>query len=180
MTEALSPQLIPVTDPADLGRHEASLYPALDGLGHLNGDFLVRHQWVAVPVESASHFTEDDAKILSDAMQATSVTELLAIAAEELRNFPNCFEVPVTTEGLLAFSWAGSHFNFALSPPRTPLVILCTVYDYYLVAGPTEFVRRAVGGDISAARQLFDEFADGCSWYDSGLLSAVAERYRRQ
>ena len=169
-----------MTDPADPGRPGAGLDGALDGPGHLSGDLLERHRWVAVPVESASHFTEGDARILSDAVRATGVTTLLALAAEELRNFPSCFEVPVTPEGLLAFSWAVSHFNFALSSPGTPFVLLCTVYDYYLVAGPVEFVRRAVGGDISAARQLFDEFADGSSRYDSGRLSAVAQRYRRR
>ena len=51
------------------------------------------------------------------------------------------------------------HTNFALIPADRSNVILCTVYDYFLVAGPVEFVKTAVGGNIKAAWDSFEEAA---------------------
>jgi hypothetical protein len=37
--------------------------------------------------------------------------------------------------------------------------ILCTVYDYYVVAGSSKFVEQVVGGSIEVARTRFNKFA---------------------
>jgi hypothetical protein len=60
-------------------------------------------------------------------------------------------------------------------PTDRSVVILCTVYDYFLVAGPAEFVAKAVGGDIEAAWKEFEEVSDPC-W--EGRLQKIAKRYR--
>jgi hypothetical protein len=44
-----------------------------------------------------------------------------------------------------------------LSSP--PFVVLRTAHDFFPVAGPEEFVRHAVGGDVTAARRAFEGFA---------------------
>jgi hypothetical protein len=67
-------------------------------------------------------------------------------------------------------------FNFVLILADRSLVILCTVYDYYLVAGPAEFVRPAVGGDIEAAWRDFEEESLDPVW--EGRLEKIAKRYR--
>ncbi|HXD91556.1 MAG TPA: hypothetical protein VNU00_10915, partial [Candidatus Binataceae bacterium] len=90
--------------------------------------------------------------------------------------FPNCFLVPTTERGLLDFSWECSHFNFVLMPSDRSATVLCTVYDYFLVAGPQHFVTLALGGAIEAARKEFDEEAVDPCW--EGRLQRVAERYR--
>jgi hypothetical protein len=83
-----------------------------------------------------------------------------AVATEPLNvDIPSCLLVNTSEEGLLAFSRECGVFNFSLLPADKSLVILCTVYDYYLVAGPFEFVACAVAGDINVAWTKFKEIS---------------------
>jgi len=143
--------------------------------GHLNAQSLRDRNWLAVPVESGSHFAEDDANNLAHAMQLANCRYCYGIAIEPLDAFPHAWRIEATKDGLLEFSKTCAHFNFVLVPDSMTFAILCTVYDYYIVAGPSEFVQTAVGGDIAHARLQFIAYID--SNHECDRLRNIAERY---
>jgi hypothetical protein len=176
----MSPRIEPVTDAISLARARALLAGVIESRNHLRSACLASRGWIAVPVESASHFDRDDAYRLAAALQDANVRECFAVATEERRNTPACYRVAPSADGLLAFSWECSSFNFALVSDNRSSVVLCTSDGYYLVAGPAIFVRRAVGGDLLEARASFERFARDASWPAPvrNALLLVAERYR--
>jgi hypothetical protein len=157
--------------------------PPIDDVVDKPGDFktewLVRNNWAAVPVEGAMHFNEEDAHRLSEAIQAAGFDECFAIATEALENFPSCLRVGTSSLGLLAFSRECAHFYFLLTPKTREFGILCTVDDYYVVAGPRSFVNRAVCSSLDEARSSFLEFASSEGWPEvtRNHFLSVAQRY---
>jgi hypothetical protein len=151
--------LVPVADAAEVRRWEAVARALLDTPGTFNDQWLRHTRWVVVPVESASHFDADDADRLARAAVEQGCSTLHAVAAEPLESFPRCFRVAASPEGLLTFSRECAHFNFVLLPDKYAFAVLCTVYDYFLVAGPVDFA-RAAGGDVEEARRRFRRFAE--------------------
>ena len=129
----------------------------VDKPGHLNTDWLLNNKWALCLVESASHFDKSDADKISHALKIIGCEKCFAVATEHLDNFPHCFQLSATSEGLLDFSDECGHLNFVIVPKNRSFAILCTVYDYFIVAGNLEFVNCAVGGDMKAARAKFNE-----------------------
>ncbi len=168
--------IFPINDDRDQQRLKSLKTEMLDEPAHFDGKWVSARGWIVVPIESALHFEEDDAEKLSCAFDRIGSSEVFAIATEALKEFPNYFLVATSKQGLLDFSHRCALFNFVLTPGSRSCAVLCTVYDYYLVAGPSEFVRIAVGGDIDEARRRFDEVAADPWW--EGRLARVADRYR--
>jgi hypothetical protein len=169
--------IMPITDQREVEQIESLKRVLVDEPAHLNLEWIRQKGWIAVPVESALHFSDADAGFLAQAFQAMECPEVFAIATEPLANFPNCFVVTTSTDGLLEFSRNCGHFNFVLLPGDRSAAVLCTVYDYFLVSGPSSFVGRAVGGDIAAARARFDEVASDPWW--EGRLLKISANYRQ-
>lgn len=176
MNSQIPLQLTPITDPEEVQRLESLIQDIVDKPDHLDINWLINRGWVAVPVESASHFSESDAEKLSQAIQSISCEKCFAIATEPLMNFHHCFQVPTTSEGLLDFSWTCSHFNFVLVSEDKSFAVLCTISDYFIIAGTLEFVKHAVSGNIEAARSEFNRFASSNDRW-KGRLLAVSKRY---
>ena len=167
--------LIHIVDPAELSRLKAVTGAIVESPGTIDTNWLSRNHCVAVPVESASHFDERDAELLEAAMAAERVFECFAIATEPLREFPNALRVPTTKESLLSFSRECSHFNFLLVPPSSSIAVLCTVFDYFIIAGSKSFVERAIGGTIAEGFARFAEYASKSG--ETERLLSVARRY---
>src|SRR5258708_4268116 len=125
--------LIPLVDPNEVSYCMALTRPILESPGHLSETWLMKRGWVAVPAESALHFDDGQASLLATAMQMAGCSVCFAVAAEPLQNFPCCFRVKASQKGLLAFSRECSHFNFVLIPGDLSFVVLCTVFDYFVV-----------------------------------------------
>jgi hypothetical protein len=133
--------------------------------------------WAAAGLVSDSFLpSKSCSDLLGKALIERQLTQVFAIATEPLGELPSCFAVTPSKDGLLNFSQKCAHFNFVLIPADRSAVILCTVYDYFLIAGPQRLVRDAVGGDIEAAWNCFEEQASDPWW--EGRLHKVAERYR--
>ena len=175
--------LEPITDPIR-AEQAASL---LDGIAErpedLRLDWIARHGWTAVPVEGSMHFDERGSELLSGAMNEAGHVTCLGVITDLLpEGETRCYRVSTSTEGLLAFSRECSHFNCALIPISRQFVVLCTVDDYYLVAGPRAFVTRAIGSTIETARKTFLEFATLINWPEpvKTRFVSVAERYQHR
>jgi hypothetical protein len=151
--------LTSIFDPKKINRLDLMIQDIIDSPGNFKVDWLIHNKWIAVPVESASHFNRSDTEIISHALQTINCAYCFAIATEPLANFNRYFQVSTTSEGLLTFSKQCSHFNFVLIPEDLSFAILCTVYDYYVVAGSSKFVEQVVGGSIEVARTRFNKFA---------------------
>ena len=178
--------LIPITDKVELASVRRFKVGLVEEPAHLNMNWVAGERWTVVPVESRGHFRDADARCLSQAFSAIHCGQVFALATEDLTEVsvsgekigvlrPD-FLVETSEQGLLEFSAACAPFNFVLVPGNRAVVVLCTVYDYYLVAGPADFVRLGVGGDTAAAWLRFEECADDPVW--EGRLLEIVERYR--
>ena len=127
-------------------------------------EYLRLRSWVAVPVESASHFDSLDTSRLLPAMSLFGSDECFAVVTDKVKHGPKVYRVPITEEGLLGFSKECFGLNVLLAPYDEAYAILCTVDDHYVVVGPSNFVIEAVGGDISLARAEFLSFASDSLW----------------
>jgi hypothetical protein len=168
MTESL----LAVTEAHKVSELEALAQPLLESPGDLSLQWLAANKWCAVPVESASHFDERDVQLLAEAIKGMKSSVCFGVVAERLENFPHAFQVEVSKEGLLAFSRECAHFNFVLLPSLLSFAVLCTVFDYFIVAGPEPFVESALGCSIAEAQARFRQYAG-----DSERLIDVARRY---
>ena len=137
-----------------------------------------RH-WVVVPVESASHFNAEDAARIAEACAAIGCEECHAVATEHLVPSMMCYDFKTTQSDLLEFSRECGNFNFLMFPNSMEFAILCTVKNYYLVAGSPQFVAKAVGGNVEAARSEFIEFANDEFWEPSRreFMLRIAQDY---
>lgn len=168
--------LVAITDGSELQTIARLKQGVVEEPAHLNLTWVSEKKWIVVPRLSACHFDDADTDPLSKALIQAQCPLLFAIATEPLKNFPNCFAVTTSKNGLLAFSDECAHFNFVLMPADRSAAVLCTVYDYFLVAGPTKFVRCAVGGNIEAAWNDFEQ--EALKPWSEGRLEKVAKRYR--
>jgi hypothetical protein len=171
MTESL----LAVKELFEIRKLQDVIRPMVEPPAHLNTKWLKQNNWVAVPVESGSHFDDEDARLLAHAMESAGIHSCFALATEPLQNFPVCFEVKATKEGLIAFSHECAHFNFILISESQSCAVLCTVYDYFLVSGMPEFVELALGCTIVTSRERFLQFANDSD--ESHRLAEVARRY---
>jgi len=179
-------ELIPINDKIELERVRRLKVGLVEEPAHLNLDWLAKENWSVVPVESSSHFVQSAATHLSRAFSAICCEQVFALATEDLTEVSAAGEeigflrpdfVVQTSEGsLLEFSAVCGPFNFILVPSSRAAGVLCTVYDYYLVAGPADFVRLGVGGDIETAWRSFEQCASDPVW--EGRLLKIAKRYR--
>jgi hypothetical protein len=157
-------QIVPVTVEAEVKRLCSITHDVVDPPGDFKLEWLSRNCWAAVPVEGAMHFNKQDAHHLSQAMRMAGFKECLAIATEPLENFPLCYRVATSAEGLLDFSRVCCALYFVLMPETRNFGVLCTPEDYYIVAGPRSFVTIALGSAIEDSRKSFAEFAINEGW----------------
>lgn len=144
-----------IIDPTDVEAAMSLIKDLVDQPWHLNTEWLARNCWAAVPVESASHFCEHDAELLSEAAKLLDCQECLAVATEPLLPEELCYRVPTTQEGLLEFSHEATALNYLLLPTERSFTVLCTSEHYYIVAGSREFVTKAVVQILSALESRF-------------------------
>lgn len=164
-----------VSDPKIIQRLQSTIERLVKKPWHLNTDWIADKKWVAVPVEKGRHFEEEEAKTISHTLLLFGYTECFAIATEPMGNYPRCYLVPPTKEGLIDFSKECAGLNFVLIPENLSFAILCTSENYNIFAGPSDFVEKAVGTDIATARIKFREVASD-EWWEGRLLK-VARKY---
>lgn len=164
-----------LSDTIMIQRLESMIEGLIDKPSHLNTDSIAKKRWVAVPVEKGRHFEEDEVEIISRAIQVLGYTECFAIATELIGEYPRCYRIPMTKEGLIDFSQECAGLNFILVPEDLSFAILCTSEDYNIFAGPLRFVESALGVDLSTARMKFREVASDAWW--KGRLLEVANKY---
>ena len=162
----------------DIRRMQALIIDVIEDSGNFKPEWIARRDWVAVPVESADHFGEQDIQYLAAAFRIAGHDEFVAVATEPPENTPVSYRVPTTEEGLRELNESIRNFQFILLPEDKSCAVLCTKDDYYLVGGPVPFVLLALKMSIAQARIDFVKFAENTRHVQMrrGLLD-VAARY---
>jgi hypothetical protein len=168
--------LIAIADELEVETIDRLTAGLVDKPAHLNRAWLLGNRWRVVPALSGGHFIDSQAEYLSNALRAVQCSDLFGIATEKVDDRTLVFSLQSSKSDLLAFSEKCGFLNSVLIPSDRVLAILCTVYDYYLVAGAADFVQSAVGGDIESAWRAFEEEASDPSW--EGYLQKTVDRYR--
>ena len=138
---------------------------------HISLSLIQEKNWAIVPVETANHFSEEAAALLSQALHAIDCFECFAIGI----GF-DCYRLPTSEAGLIEFSDEGAHFDYALTDENLSFLIFCH-FEYLLVAGQADFVTKAIGTSIQTARREFFEFADDTDYLHQFFLS-LCDRYK--
>lgn len=167
-----------VTDKSEIDQALALIEDVVEKPYHLNEQWIMLNGWTAIPVESPIY--EREAEWLSEAAMILGCDECLAVATEPQPLENMCYRVPMSLEGVLNFDWECHPFNYVLLPESRLFAVLHTTEDYSVVAGPSEFVAKAIGCSISVARQMFYRFANDLLWEEDTRtrLLGVADKYK--
>ena len=171
--------VIPVTD-KDQAQHLLNLIlDMVDPPNHIKPAWLLKNEWAAVPVESGGHFQEREAEWFSAAALSLGCYEGVAIATEPLSNTTLCYLVKMTFEGFMEINRACAGMNYILTSKDKAFSILLSTDDYFIVAGPKNFVVKAIGSSIPTARRMFLNFSNDLLWptQTREQLLNVARRY---
>ena len=124
-----------------------------------DGSFELRRvgDWVAVPSESASHFTRLHIARLTGAFAGHPGA--FAIAMEPLRHMARVFSLVPDEAGLTAFNRACSHFNYAIVTEDHSSIVICSTGDFLVTIGSPRFVTDAIGSTIAEAFDAFEAYA---------------------
>ena len=153
-----------VTDPRLTAETFARVETLVERPDRLKSEALAKRGWEVVPVESASHFNEKDAKFLAQAMNRSGCNSCLAVITDDVQTCP-VFNVVATRAGLLEFSFKCGAFNAVLLPEENDIfVVLCSVDDYFLVAAPPAFLTDALSENVAEARATFARIVSEGSW----------------
>ncbi len=168
----------------DPERYQHLLTGPLSKPHELSIDWLRSHHWAAVPIPDS--INDMDAEWISEAARRMGIKECIAITTEP-KMIPECFKIPMTQAGLLQFEFKLELRFFLLTPRDREFVILHEANYFFIVAGPRDFVRAAVGCSLPTARTMFRErYAEDKTWppvtrpwppVTRQLLIATADRY---
>ncbi|HEY9851765.1 MAG TPA: hypothetical protein V6D28_19995 [Leptolyngbyaceae cyanobacterium] len=164
--------LQPVLNDEEVNKLRSKLNKVITGCGDQNEVMLKKKaNWVAVPVESGDHFSDDDIKKLLQAILEHGYEEMIAIAFEKLKAFPPAFVVPATTEAIEEFDFKCAPFWFTMYAGEPDWAIICTKLNYFVLFGKESFVKKVLGCELDEA---FGEFYDFLSDYcDSDPLKKI-------
>ncbi len=115
--------------------------------------------WIAVPVESASHFDSFDIACLIHAMHGASTQYFYVIPFEGFMNVAEYLKVTSSVEGITYVNKTYSFFNIIMVAENASWLCIATVRDYFIYVGLPEFIEAAVGRSIEAQYLAFHTFA---------------------
>jgi hypothetical protein len=131
----------------------------------IKSSILLKNHWVALPMESGSHFDEKQAEKIAEALSALKVKIVYAIQSELWDNSElEIYKFIPTKEEILNFSANSRSSYFVLFSKELSFLIVCSVYDFFVVAGTKEFVTKSSGNDLEASRKQFLNFAQDSYW----------------
>lgn len=168
----------PVVDPTLTTKLRAYVALVLERPGFLSRAWMRERNYLAVPVESGMHFTDQDIANILVACRKLGLETAYATAAEELWEFPPFWRLSLDEHGLNRFNFECASLNFMVAPEGLEFVLLCTSDDYFIVAGTRSFVEVVTGTSLEEADRRFRDYAE-VAWggTDQERLFAVADYY---
>ncbi len=119
----------------------------LDGDEQLDLDWIRTNKWAAALVSKLTY----DPGLLAEALRMAGHHEVFAV-----RTFNDeCYRVPALSEGLTSFDNGYNFFDILLFPEDRSCAMLNVNEFHNIIAGPKDFVVKALGTSIPTARKLF-------------------------
>lgn len=101
-------------------------------------------QWIAVVANDSSVGEEFDVRLVAT-LAAYGYSEIIAVAWENLLNFPHAFVIPTTLEAVEEFNGKNPGFLFVLFAGKPDWLIFLTRLDYLIIASQPRFVHEVLG-----------------------------------
>ncbi len=162
-----------ITDELVIRKIQRMIEPMVEKPSDFNLEWLDNHRWAAVPVPDSINLVE--AEWIAEAANSVGVEECFAITTE-LEGEPICFRVPMDRDSVLQADFDLALMNAMIVPDGAGFAVLRESSYYYLVAGETALVRRAVGCSFETAREMYRDYAVGFE-KEKDWLVGVADRY---
>ena len=156
--------LSPILNSADITLLINKLNAVLKVLDQETFQLIKQMEWVAVPAESGDHLSMTDREHLLKVALNSENYQIMAIALENIKDFPVAFQFSVSTESIEEFNRKCGHFSFALFAGAPDWFILCTKLDYIVISGKLDFVEAFLGSKLDEGFSRFDEFVDNCTY----------------
>jgi hypothetical protein len=121
-------------------------------------------EWIAVPVESNGHFDLEFQVRLQQTISEQGSQNIFAILIETPETEPVAYKIPNTREGIAEFNLVCGALNCALFTQELNWVIICTVDDYYIVAGQEPLVFQLLLANQDRAFAEFEVYVKNINW----------------
>lgn len=150
---------------------------------YLRESYIEEKEWVVVPAESGSNFSEEDAQAIASAAEKYGYRFGFLVVTEALPagKSAECYAVSFTPDALGRIRRTElALLNCALFSEQLEFVILGTVADYLLIAGSQLFVETVLKQPLSVARARFRRYiaeADYLPEITRNHLRKIAKRY---
>jgi hypothetical protein len=168
-----------VTEKTDIQRYQSLASEMTEGSTEFSAQWLKKSGWKVVPTEPGGRLSPDDIQRIVSVLNAAGHSQCLAVATEDLGDFPPCYIVSVDEPDLKEMNWVLGPFRFLLTDEARSWAISCNEW-YNLFAGPEPLVEALVGIPIAEARRAFLSFAEMLSKGDTEYpLLKVAQQYGR-
>ena len=118
--------------------------------------------WIAVPIES--NFDLEFELRLQRMMSERGTQNLFAVLIETPETKPVAYKIPTTLDGIDEFNLECGALNCALFAEDLDWVMVCTVDEYYIVAGQESFVSKLVLPGADRAFAEFEVYIENLSW----------------
>ena len=154
-----------------------------------DSEWVSRHGWKVVPVESAMRLDKDEIPTLVSALKGAGYTRCVAVVTEAgytqpvgpdnalLGNSPTCYLLSIEEADFQEFNRELGPFRSVLTDEGRSWAISCNEW-YNLFGGRPDLLEALLGEPIEQARQEFFEFASSMAKGDpEEPLMQVAERY---
>jgi len=177
--EAINGQVVePIHAPEKIASLRSLIDDIVEEEIHISKRWIEANNWAVAPIESGLYLSQLADEWLSEAAQMMQCNQLWAISTES--ETAEHHRVPAHRAGITSFRRECSVYHYVLVPENRSFIVLYTKEDYVLIAGPANFVTKALGASIAASRRQFMErYADDLMWPPKvrEFLISVAKRY---
>ena len=120
--------------------------------------------WIAIPVGSGSHFELEFQARLQQVISERGTQSIFAILIETPETKPVAYKIPTTLDGIEEFRLVCGSLNCALFAEDLDWVIVCTVNDYYILAGQEPLMFELLLASSDRAFAEFGAYIENLNW----------------
>lgn len=117
--------------------------------------------WIAVPIES--NFDLEFEVRLQQMLSEQGTQSIFAVLIETPETKPVAYKIPTTLDGIDEFHLVCGASNCALFAEDLDWVVVCTIDDYYIVAGREPIVLQLLGTSRDRAFANFEAYIENFS-----------------
>lgn len=168
--------MIPIRSKSEIMRLQSLASEITSDEHELNTAWVRKKGWKVVPVEDGNHFSIEDISSLVEGLRNAGYSEFVAVATEDLGDFPSCYRAAITNESLQSFNQECGLFRYLVMDEARSWAISCNEW-YNLFAAEPPLLEAMLGKSIETARREYLNFARQISREPDEALMKVATHY---